>query len=50
MKAGDTVDIDCTFDNTTPNRVHFGNSSRDEMCFVGLYRYPAAGKSFVCVQ
>jgi len=42
MAAGDTIDIECTFDNTTTASVGFGESSDTEMCFLVLHRYPAA--------
>jgi hypothetical protein len=41
MKAGDAVDIECTFDNTTDEDVGLGESSNAEMCFLVLHRYPA---------
>jgi hypothetical protein len=41
MKKGDTVDIECTFDNTTDKNVSLGESSNAEMCFLVLHRYPA---------
>jgi len=49
MKAGDVVRIECTYDNTTDHAVGFGDSSLDEMCFAGLYRYPAGGP-FLCTH
>jgi hypothetical protein len=50
LKAGDTIDVECTFDNTTDRMVAFGESSLDEMCFIGLYRYPLTSDSLVCVR
>jgi hypothetical protein len=41
MAMGDTVEYECTWMNTTPRTIHFGQSSLDEMCAMGLYRYPA---------
>jgi hypothetical protein len=49
MKVGDTIDVDCTYQNTTPNAVSFGESSLDEMCFAGVYQYPAGSDGFICV-
>jgi hypothetical protein len=40
MAKGDKVQFACTWRNTTSNTVHFGQSSLDEMCAIGLYRYP----------
>jgi hypothetical protein len=42
MKEGDTVDVECTFDNKTDGPIGFGESSTEEMCFLVLHRYPAA--------
>jgi copper type II ascorbate-dependent monooxygenase-like protein len=51
MKAGDTVDVRCDYDNTTGVEVGFGESTLDEMCFAGIYRYPADPEGyFVCAQ
>jgi hypothetical protein len=45
LKTGDTVDVVCTYDNTTGKTLHFGTSSNDEMCIAGLGRFPAGGPS-----
>jgi hypothetical protein len=45
MKTGDTISIECTYENTSERTLHFGESSNDEMCIAGLARYPAGGKS-----
>ena len=50
MKKGDKVDVDCTFANPNDHMVKFGNGSADEMCYAGLYRYPALGDIYVCIQ
>ncbi|MEY4583208.1 MAG: hypothetical protein RL701_7911 [Pseudomonadota bacterium] len=51
MKKGDKLDIDCTYQNTTPRTVNFGDSSTAEMCFAGIYRYPLGSEgSFICVK
>lgn len=41
VKAGDTMRVTCTYINTTGTLVRWGDSSNQEMCFAGLYRYPA---------
>jgi len=41
VQAGEQIDIECTYQNTTSDTIHFGDSSKAEMCFLGLYRYPA---------
>ncbi|HET6336685.1 MAG TPA: hypothetical protein VFG30_25855 [Polyangiales bacterium] len=49
FKAGDTVEVACTYENTTGNTLHWGGSSNDEMCNAGLGRIPAGGPS-ICNQ
>jgi hypothetical protein len=41
VAAGDQIKVTCTFQNNTGTDVTFGESTDDEMCFTGLYRYPA---------
>ena len=41
MAAGDKVRFECTWRNTTDRTIAFGDSSLDEMCAVGQYRYPS---------
>lgn len=48
MAQGDRVRVDCTHHNTTTSTVTFGESTLEEMCFAGLYRYPATGNFFIC--
>jgi hypothetical protein len=50
LKKGERVRVECTHTNTTSKRVTFGESSLQEMCFAGLYRYPADGSPFICVD
>lgn len=51
MRKGDRVEVRCAYANTTRNTVGFGESTLDEMCFAGVYRYPPAPKGFfVCTQ
>jgi hypothetical protein len=45
LRAGDYLEIACTFDNTRGETLHWGESSNDEMCQVGLGRIPAGGPS-----
>jgi hypothetical protein len=49
MGAGDYVEIECTYENGTDDTVMWGDSSLQEMCFIGLLRYPEVDNS-VCVQ
>jgi hypothetical protein len=46
LKAGDSVEVACTYENTTDETIHFGGSSKDEMCQARLARFPAGGPSF----
>lgn len=47
LSPGDTITTECTWDNSTPQSVGWGESSTSEMCFSILYRYPAVqGKGF----
>lgn len=51
--ASTTLKIDCSYNNTTSQTVHFGESTTDEMCFAITYTIPritgTAGSAF-CVQ
>jgi hypothetical protein len=48
LAAGDQVVVDCSYENTTNNTVNFGDSSTAEMCFAGLFVYPAGALNFIC--
>ena len=50
LAKGDRVRVECTHRNTTNQPVTFGESSLAEMCFAGMYRYPADGSPFICVD
>jgi hypothetical protein len=50
VKKGDRVRVECTHNNTTASKVTFGESTLSEMCFAGLYRYPADGSPFGCLK
>jgi hypothetical protein len=45
LNKGDSITLECTYENTTAEVLHFGESSHDEMCIAGLTRYPAGGAS-----
>jgi hypothetical protein len=49
LAAGERVRVECTHRNTTTAPVTFGDSSFAEMCFAGIYRYPANGSPFYCL-
>jgi hypothetical protein len=51
VQAGDQLRVTCTFKNNTGATVTWGDSSNKEMCFAGLYRYPALGEGlFQCTD
>ena len=50
LLEGERVRVECTHHNTTAADVFFGDSSLQEMCFGGLYRYPALGGYFICAD
>jgi hypothetical protein len=47
LLPGDSINTECTYDNTTDKDSAFGESSDTEMCFSVLFRYPKQPKS-VC--
>lgn len=51
LTGGDQIRVECTYVNTTGHTVTFGDSSDNEMCFAGLYRYPSTnGSLFECTD
>jgi len=50
LKTGDNLRTECTYTNTGSTTLTWGDSSTAEMCFTGLYVYPAAGSVFGCVS
>jgi hypothetical protein len=48
VKDGDQVQFECGYDNETGATVPFGDSTDDEMCVLGMYRYPATGAVSLC--
>lgn len=51
VEAGDRIRVTCTYTNNTNQTIRFGDSSTEEMCFAGLYRYPATGANlFQCTD
>jgi hypothetical protein len=45
VQTGDTIKVTCTYDNTGGPLVTFGDSSKQEMCFAGMYRYSATNNT-----
>ena len=41
--GGDRIKVACTYTNTSNSTITFGDSSNQEMCFTGMFLYPARG-------
>jgi len=51
LTAGDLINVECTYVNDGPDPIQWGDSSNAEMCFSGMYRYPAGtGILFECTS
>jgi hypothetical protein len=50
IQQGDQIQVTCSYVNNTGTTVTFGDSSTKEMCFTGMYKYPAGGGSLGCVN
>ena len=50
LPAGSRLDTVCTYVNNTGVPLTFGDSSNQEMCFTGMYRWPAGGTLFDCAN
>ena len=48
VAAGTHIEVTCTFVNNTGTPLKFGDSSNEEMCFTGMYKWPAGGNLFQC--
>ena len=48
VRAGERIDVTCQWTNSREETVVYGDSSADEMCFAGLYRYPASSTGLYC--
>lgn len=48
VHPGDKVRVTCTYVNNSGVEVTYGDSANSEMCFAGLYRFPAAGSDEYC--
>jgi hypothetical protein len=40
VASGDSINVECTYYNDSNTEITFGDSSTQEMCFTGMYRYP----------
>jgi hypothetical protein len=50
VKAGDQIQTICDYRNQTDHAVNFGDGSDKELCFTGMYHYPAQQSAFGCVN
>jgi hypothetical protein len=48
--AGDQIEVVCTYQNDSGSTVYYGDGAGDEMCFAGMYKYPAGGQTTGCVE
>jgi hypothetical protein len=48
VAAGERIRVTCTYVNGSGSVVSYGDGAQSEMCFAGLYRYPAAGSYEYC--
>ncbi|HEY5925235.1 MAG TPA: hypothetical protein VIV11_26310 [Kofleriaceae bacterium] len=48
VAAGERIRVTCTFVNNSGNQVTYGDGAFSEMCFSGLYRFPAADSYEYC--
>jgi len=48
VRAGDQIDVTCTWHNTSDETVVYGDTANKEMCYAGLYRYPASRNGLYC--
>lgn len=50
VQTGDRIRVTCTYVNNTGAIVTYGDGPDKEMCFAGLYRFPAAGSNQYCPE
>lgn len=50
LDAGDRIEVTCTYQNGTGMTVYYGDSATEEMCFAGMYKYPAGGQTAGCIE
>jgi hypothetical protein len=48
IRRGDRIDTVCTYVNNTGTTMSWGDGYDREMCFTGMYKYPAGGNLFQC--
>jgi hypothetical protein len=50
LRRGDRVRVECTHANSTDAAVFYGLSALDEMCTAAIYRFPADGTMWFCMD
>ena len=50
LKADDVLQVTCTWFNATNETIYWGEAISDEMCFAGVYVYPAEGVNGYCAR
>ncbi len=50
IPAGAAILTECTYVNNTGHPMTWGDGSDKEMCFTGMYKYPAGGSLFQCAK
>ena len=50
LRAGDFIQVECTYNNSTDTLVTYGDSTREEMCFGAIFAYPATGEQITCID
>jgi hypothetical protein len=50
IQRGDQINTVCTYVNNTRSVMTWGDGSDREMCFTGMYKYPAGGDLFQCTS
>ncbi len=48
IPKGSRLDVTCTYVNNSGSTISWGDSSTAEMCFTGMYKWPAGGTLFDC--
>jgi hypothetical protein len=48
VATGEQIRVTCTYVNNTGSVVGYGDGAANEMCFSGLYRFPASGSNEYC--
>lgn len=50
VRAGDRLEVTCHWTNDSDETIGYGDTAGDEMCFAGVYRYPAFSTGLYCLD